>query len=249
MARSTESLRTHRSPPEGQAPPGGLRPSDARLTGLFYLALVVTGVLSFLVIRPMIFDPGDPAATMAAVADSQPLARAGVALELATATTQALCALWFYRIFRAVDTFLAGAIAIFGMVNAVAILASAAMLATALDLVLSAGTGAAPATAFSQTLYLISENLWMAGNVFFGLWLIPMGLVARRSGWTPRVLPQLLVLGGILYTANAFIAVLAPTLPQGAEVALTAPATAAELWMLGWLLWRGARRAHSEPHS
>ena len=54
-------------------------------------------------------------------------------LQLGIVLTQALAAVWFYRLFRSVDTFAAGLIAVFGMVNAAAILGSAAVLATALD--------------------------------------------------------------------------------------------------------------------
>jgi hypothetical protein len=40
-------------------------PRDARTTGLLYLAVAVTGVLSFLVIRARIFEEDGPAATLA----------------------------------------------------------------------------------------------------------------------------------------------------------------------------------------
>ena len=56
-----------------------------------------------------------------------------VVLSLLLPPAQALTALWFFRLFPSVDSFAAGAIAVFGMVNAVAILGSAALLATALD--------------------------------------------------------------------------------------------------------------------
>ena len=44
--------------------------------------------------------------------------------------------MWFYKLFRSVDAFAAGTLATFGMVNAVAILGSAALLATALAVAL-----------------------------------------------------------------------------------------------------------------
>jgi hypothetical protein len=54
-------------------------------------------------------------------------------LELAIVLTQALTAVWFYRLFRNVGTLAAGSLTAFGMVKAVAILTSAALLATAFD--------------------------------------------------------------------------------------------------------------------
>ncbi|MGX2996489.1 DUF4386 domain-containing protein [Streptomyces sp. JNUCC 64] len=211
-------------------------PVSARVTGLLYLGLAISGMVSFLVIRPRLFDPDDPAATLARLLDHETLARIGIASELVLVVTQALTALWFYRLFRRVDPFTAGAIAVFGTVNAVAILGSAAFLATALDTALDpVGEDT------SQLMYLISENLWSVGGLFFGLWLIPMGLVALRSGWTPRPLGWLLVASGVGYLLNTFLTHLAPSAELLAELVVL-PATVGEFWMIGWLLFRGLRR-------
>ena len=148
-----------------------------------YLGLAITGALGFLLIRPTLFEPGDAAGTLANLVDNPGLARLGIALEMGVVVTQALVALWFFRLFRRVDSFAAGAIAAFGMVNAVAILGSAASLATALDVALEPVGD--PGTA--QLLYLVSDNLWGVGALFFGLWLIPMGWCVLGSGSMPRV--------------------------------------------------------------
>ena len=73
--------------------------------------------------------------------EHEALARIGIALELGVVVTQALVAVWFYRLFRGVDAFAAGCIAAFGLVNAAAILVSAAFLATALDVALDPAPG------------------------------------------------------------------------------------------------------------
>lgn len=94
-------------------------------------------MLGFLVVRPALFVPHDPSATLARLLDNEDMARIGIALEMGIVITQTLAALWFYRLFRSVDDFAAGAIAVFGLVNAIAILASAALLATALQVALA----------------------------------------------------------------------------------------------------------------
>ncbi|WP_425465610.1 DUF4386 domain-containing protein [Nonomuraea turkmeniaca] len=210
----------------------------ARTTGLLYLGLAVTGALGFLLIRPRLFTADDPGATLAHLVDHESLARAGVALELLIVVTKALTAAWFYRLFRTAHPLAAGGIAAFGLVNAVAILSSAALLATALQVALAPIGDAA---AVVQVLYLVSGNLWGVGAVFFGLWLIPMGSCVLRSGWMPRPLGWILIGGGIGYLLSAFIGYLAPD-AQGIADALTVPATVGELWMVGYLLIRGVRR-------
>ena len=105
----------------------------ARTTGLLYLALAVTGALGFQLVRGLLYVADDPGGTLTNLVEHSSLGRLGIVLELGIVLSQALAAVWFYRLFRSVDSFAAGLVAVFGMVNAVVILGSAAVLATALD--------------------------------------------------------------------------------------------------------------------
>ena len=215
----------------------------ARTTGLLYLGLAVTGGLTYILIRNQIFVPDDPAATLRHLVADESLARLGIAMELGVVVTQALVALWFYRLFRSVDTLAAGALAAFGMVNAVAILTSAAFLATALNVALDGNlASAADRSVTAQTLYLGSGQLWSVGALFFGLWLIPMGWLVVRSGWMPRPLGWILMAGGLGYVLSGFVTQLAPGSGAVSDV-LTIPASVGELWMVGYLLVFGVRRS------
>src|SRR5689334_16969903 len=98
----------------------------ARTTGLLYLGLAITGALGFQVVRSQLYVADDPRGTLSNLVENTSLARLGIVLELAIVLTQALVAMWFYRLFRRVDTFAAVLIAVFGTVNAVVILGSAA---------------------------------------------------------------------------------------------------------------------------
>lgn len=207
----------------------------ARTTGLLYLGLAVTGGLGFLLIRPRLFVAGDGTATLAHLVEHEGLARAGVALELLVVLTQALTAVWFHRLFRRTESFAAGCIAAFGLVNAVAILVSAALLATAVDL---AADPVGDAAAGAQLAYLVSGNLWTVGALFFGLWLIPMGWCVLRSGWMPRALGWILIAGGAGYVLSPFVGLFAP---GAAADVLALPASVGEFWMVGYLIVRGVR--------
>ena len=214
----------------------------ARTTGLLYLGLALTGLLGFLLIRSQLYVADDAEATLSNLTDHAALARLGIVMELGVVITQALVALWFYRLFRSVNTLAAGAIAAFGMVNAVAILASAALLATALDVSQDASltvTGGAAATV--QLLYVVSGHLWLVGGIFFGLWLVPMGWLARRSGWMPGVLGWILMVGGVGYVVNALLSYVLPDAGLAVDL-LVVPATVGELWMVGHLCLVGVRR-------
>ncbi len=221
----------------------------ARTTGLLYLGLAITGGLSFLVVRNQIFEPGHPAVTLGNLMAHESLARLGVALELAVVLTQALVAICFFRLFRSVDTLAAGALAAFGLVNAVAILGSAAFLANAVDVGLSKGLAPTGDRAFTvQTLYLGSEQLWSVAGLFFGLWLVPMGWLVVRSGWMPRPLGWVLMVGGVGYVLSAFVAQLLPDATALGD-ALTILASVGEFWMVGYLLLFGVRRSAIPAHT
>jgi len=215
----------------------------ARTTGLLYLGLAITGLLSYMLIRNQLFVAGNPGATLANLTQHEFLARLGIVMEMGVVITQALVALWFYRLFARVNVFAAGSIAAFGLVNAMAILGSAALLAAALNVSQDASlTASGGVAATTQLLYVVSGHLWTIGGIFFGLWLIPMGWLARRSGWMPSVLGWFLMIGGVGYVLSALLSYLLPTAGSALDL-ITLPATVGELWMVGYLCLRGVRRA------
>lgn len=209
----------------------------ARTTGLFYLGMCVTAVFGYLTIRGQIFNPDDAAATLNHLIERETLARLGIAMELGTATFMALTGLWFYRLFRSVDAFMAVAVMVLGAFNVLGLFGSTAFLATALNVALDPSLSGAATT---QLMYVVSGNFWEVATVFAGLWLIPMGLLVLRSRWMPRLMGWLLITGGVGYVLRAFIVYLAPDAASIADV-LVWP-TVSEFWMTGYLLVKGVRR-------
>jgi Domain of unknown function (DUF4386) len=207
----------------------------ARLAGLAYLGLAIFGLLGNVVIRSRLYVSGDAVATAAKLAGHETLARFGIAADLLTVVTQSLAALYFFKLFRKVDAFAAGSIAACGFMNSVAILASTVFTATALKMVV-AGTVGDPTTPFM--LYNLSDAAWGTGALFFGLWLIPMGWLAWRSGYMPRPLGWILMGGGVCYLLSAFVRYLARDASFATD-ALLAPASVGEFWMIGYLLVKG----------
>lgn len=214
----------------------------ARMTGLWYLALAITGGFGFLIVRPAIFAEGDAAATLANLVDKESLARMGLMAEMGVVAAQTLAAVWFYKLFRGINHVAAWAVAIFGVMNAVAIMASAALLATALavagDPGLAVGGDAAGTV---QLMYELSANSWGVGAIFFGLWLIPMGYVVVTSGRMPKWLGRILIVGGAGYVLSAFVGYGVADAESWLVEGLAYLATVGEFWMIGYLLIVGIR--------
>lgn len=203
--------------------------TDTRITGLFYLGLALTGMFAYLFARSNVYVDGDASATKANLLEKETLARLGVALELALVTFQALTAIWFYKLFRNVNSFAAGLTAVFGMVNATAILISSAMWLSAIN---SAVAGDSATTVYG--LFNLHESIWLVSGIFFGLWLIPMGYVAAKAK-IPRILAGFLIAGGVGYIMSTLILILFPGQKMLSDIAAS-PATIGEFWMIGYLL-------------
>lgn len=203
----------------------------ARLTGAAYLGLAVTGMLGFLLIRPQVFVAGDGA--LDALAADLPLARIGLLLELAIVVAQVFTAIAFFALFRSVNVVTAATLATLGLMNAVAILGSAASLATAIEIADSASADGG--AALVALLVSLSEGFWAGGVVFFGAWLIPMGLLVLQSGYAWRWIGWALIIGGVGYVASIVVDILAPEATLAVSL-LTIPATVGEFSILLYLL-------------
>jgi hypothetical protein len=206
----------------------------ARITGLAYLCLAISGILGFLLTRQF-YVPDDPTQTAANLIAHEGLARLGVVTGAATVLTQAATAVGFWKLFQPVHPVAAGSIAAFGLVNAVTILLATTLSATALTVALRADATSAGETLLLYNLHATTSSL---GGLFFGLWLIPMGWLAHQSRYMPRPLGWILLSGGAGYLLSVPVAVLDPN-TSGIAYALTVPATIGELWMVGYLLTQG----------
>jgi hypothetical protein len=216
--------------------------TTARITGACYLALAIAGALGFLVVRPAIHVPHDAAATARNIVATGALPRVWLSLELLIVLAQALTAVAFYKLFRGFNAVAAGATGAFGLVNAVAILASAACIATGLKV--AAEVALAPGgdqAATVQLLFEASSSAWGVAALFFGLWLIPMGYVLIATGIMPKALGWTLALGGVGYVISGFVSNGLEGPPRWLVDGLTIPASIGEFWMIGYLLIFGIR--------
>ena len=179
---------------------------------------------------------------MANLIEHEWLAHVGVALELGIVLFQALTAVWFYRLFRGVDAFSAGSLAAFGMVNAVAIMASAALLATALEVADDASLAVrAVRLPPSNCCTSSAASLWGVAATFFGLWLIPMGWLVIRSRWMRQPLGWILIVGGVGYLVSAFVSYLFPNADLVAGLLSGHPRDHRRDWIIGYLIIVGVR--------
>ena len=78
----------------------------------------------------------------------------------------------------------------------------------------------------------------LIAQIFFGLWLAPLGYLAHKSGWFPKPLAVVLVVAAGCYLVDVLTAFLVPDLNQQIGAVVVIPIIA-EVWLAGYLLTVG----------
>lgn len=210
----------------------------ARITGIWYLILAISGMLGFLIFHPQLFDSKDPQKTLTNLTNLESLARTRLLFEFAIIVSQALTAVWFYKLFRNINDWAAWTLGIWGMINSVAIMISAISMSSAIEIASSSQTLENKILLIGLLNSLIT-NSWGVGSLFFGLWLIPLGYIITSSKRMPVWLGRILIIGGIGYLTSAvinYLGIKSPVLDF-----IVVPATVGEFWIIGYLLIFGIR--------
>jgi hypothetical protein len=212
--------------------------STARAAGIWYLVLAITGVLGFLVLHPQVYVAVQISQTVANLQEQEMLARWRLLLEFVIILSQALAAVYFFKLFKDVNHFAAWCLAAWGMMNAAAIMISAMAMGGAIQ-VANTELPVNEKLVMVEIFVQVIKNAWGVGNLFFGLWLIPMGYIVSSSQRMPVWLGRTLIVGGVGYIASAFLTY------GGLEYSwidlLTIPASIGEFWMIGYLMIFGIR--------
>ena len=104
-----------------------------------------------------------------------------------------------------------------------------------------AAFGAAGSNALVLLLLDIQHYGTLSAQVFFGLWLAPLGYLAYKSGLFPKALGVVLVMAAVSYLVDLFAAFLVPDFSKQIHAFLSILPAIAEVWMLGYLLVVGVK--------
>jgi len=221
-----------------------------RIAGLWYAVMALTGPIGILYGPSQVHVPGDAAATAVSLLAHQTIARVGVAASIACQVSFVFLVLALGRFFEGVDQRLSRLMRALVLVAApIAIVIELTVLG-ALEIVGGAGAGLPVAIRDPIALTLLDVHalgVSAVAGVFWGLWLLPFGLLAIRSGFVPRLLGGLLILGGVAYVTDASLALLAPALRARITDLLLLPLAIGELSTIAWLLIKGAREPAAGP--
>jgi ABC-type amino acid transport substrate-binding protein len=219
-------------------------PQLARLAGVLYLIVAIFGGFAHLFVRATVYLPGDAAGTAQSVLANAGLVRVGVVADLLQATVFLFLGMTLYLLLSHVNPNAARVmvilVAVATTIICLNIVFQFAALLVATDASYAAAFGAAGANALVLLLLDIQHYGYLIAQIFFGLWLVPLGYLAYRSGMFPRALGVVLIVGAIGYLVDMLRAFLIPGVGEAIFALVVIPSAIGELWMVGYLLVKGA---------
>jgi len=211
----------------------------ARMAGFLYLLLVPLGIFGMLYIPNTLFVPGDIAATVNNIMANEMLFRFSIASALVTQVVQIFVVLYLYKVLKPVHKDHALLMVVFILVAVpIAMLNELNQLAVLLLL-----NGADYLTFFTteqiNTLVALFLDLRRSGifiaQIFWGLWLFPMGYLVFKSGFLPKFIGVLLIVACFGYLVDSSIFFFVPDF----GITFSEYTFLGELLITFWLLIKG----------
>lgn len=217
----------------------------ARVAGLLYFLTSIFGVVCLIYIPSHFSVAGDAAATASKIAASELIFRLGILSELICFTGFIFVVMALYRLLNGVDKTQATLMATLMLASIPISLVNVLNEFAALKLILGNGFLSVLEKPQRDALAMLFLNLHFEGimvaQIFWGLWLIPFGILVYKSGFLPRFLGVLLIIACFGYLAESLVAF--GVLPHIFSRVL-GPLTIGELPIIFWLLIVGATDRH-----
>jgi|SRR5271154_4641464 len=225
----------------------------ARVGGVLYLLIIVTGLVGEVVVRGRLVVSGDAAATASNIAAAPFLWRIGIAADLLMHVCDVPLMLIFYVLLKPVSKTLALLAVLFNLVQTAALVAYKLTLVVALFLLGDAEYLKAfePRQLHALTYLSVKADGYGFGMglIFFGCECLVLGYLIRKSGYLPKILGVLMQIAGVCYLINSFALLLAPKVANVLFPAILLPAFVGELSLCLWLLVKGVNVPRWEEKS
>ncbi len=217
----------------------------ARLAGLVFLMMVVFGLVAEIFFRQKIFSSSDLATTANNILSNTLLYRAGILSDILMSLSYMLTALVLYKLLSSVNKNMAATMVVFATAGSVLLLFNILIEIAPLYILNGNGFMSAFNSGQRQSLAMLFYNLYqhgyMIGQIFFSLWVLPLGVLIYKSGFIPKVL-------GILFMIETISGLLAVTvhflLPNSTiESIMMLPMMIAEFSFMFYLLIRGVNES------
>jgi len=205
----------------------------ARTAGALYLLLIPLGILGIMYVPTTLFVAEDIAATIKNITANKMLFRAGIVSALLVQVVNIFVVLFLYKLLKPVSKFHAMLMMVFILVGAPIALINELNYVAVLHLINSANQSPELIALF---LDLHKSGIFIA-QIFWGLWLFPMGYLIYKSGFLPKIIGILLMVGCFGYLIDSFNFFLFPNF----EITVSEFTFIGELLFPLWLVFKGVK--------
>jgi len=223
-----------------------MHPTDkaARVAGAIYLSMVFTAPFSLIYIPSKLLVRGNATATANNILAHETLFRLGIVADLISSVIFICLVLALYRLFSGVNQTHASLMVALVLVSAAVGFINVVNNIAALTLFRGADFLAILDKPQREALGMLFIRLHGQGTVineiFWGLWLLPFGLLVMRSRFLPRILGVWLIINGFAYVALSLTGLLAPQYTDKVYN-IAFPVLFGEMAIMLWLLIKGAK--------
>ncbi len=217
----------------------------ARVAGLLFLTLVLCGVFAEFFVRSTIFVSGDVGATIENIRTSELLFRLGIVSDLIMSIAFFLFSLVLYLIFKKINKF-QSLVMLASIMVAVAIYCintlhqvAALVLATKPEYFSAFDTD--QLNGLAMFFLRMHTNGYFIDQIFYGLYLFPLGYMIFKSGIIPKIIGIMLMLGCIVDLIDVGMYFLFPNHESIFFSNITIPADIGEISLCLWLLIKGVK--------
>ena len=215
----------------------------SRIAGLLYLVTIITGIFGQYV-RSALITYGDAAATASNIMASESLFRIGFMSDLTMITCYFFVAYVLYMILKPVNKNIALLFVLFTLGSVSVLFINTLNQFAALVLLSSTDYltvfGADQLNALVMLFLNLHKYGYIIAQIFFGLWLLPLGYLIFKSGYFPKVLGILVMIACFGHLLEFFQVFLLPSYEVIAYPGLVA-AMIGEFSLMFWLLIKGAK--------
>lgn len=218
----------------------------ARIAGLLYLVVVLTGIFSLAYVPSKLIVWDNAATTVNQIVKSELLFRLGIMSSLICYVFFLLLPLALYKLFKPVNEGWAKLMVALAVVSVpisfVNILNKFAVLSLVKEV--SQLKSLTNEDIQSQVMFYLNQydNGILIVQIFWGLWLLPFGYLVYRSGFLPKIFGILLIAGCFGYLINFTGNFLVPNYAEiGIARYVSLPASLGEIGTCLWLLVMGAK--------
>lgn len=218
----------------------------ARISGLLYLVVVLTGIFSLAYVPKRLFVWNDAAQTFQNIVADEMLFRESIVSSVLCYVTFLFLPIFLYRLLRSVNEFCAKLMALLAIISVPISLINLQNKLAVLSLLGNENYLKSYSAIALQSKVMFFLNQYDHGitiaMLFWGLWLLPFGYLVFKSGFLPKILGILLMLGCFGYLINFTGSILFKNYGElGISKYVSLPASLGEIGTCLWLLTFGVK--------